>query len=220
MCERYTLFHTKKLHEFFSVEGDASKARAPQYNISPTQLAPVVVNRDGENYLLDMKWGFIPAGAKDANSVFRYKTHMVKSETIFDKPAYETAVRKNRCLIPCTGYYVWDDEKQPYFVRPKDQELFALAGICSSWTDPSGKQWGTFTVVTTIANNQLDQITNRMPVMVAHEMMSRWLDADVVDATALYDMMRPYPADMLTVHAVSDAVNSKKVNDPKLIRAL
>lgn len=221
MTERYTLFHLTTLKERFLIDSDIPADLKPQYNISPTQLAPVVVSRDGENYLMNMKWGLVPESAKDMNSVFRYKTYNVKSETIFDKPALETAVRRSRCLVPSTGYYEWqktEKGKQAYFVRPSDQELFAFAGICSNWTDPAGGVWGTYSIITTIANRQLDPISRRMPVILKAEDTQRWLDSEYTDAGVLYDMMRTYENDKLVIEKVGEGINSIKGNSPKLVQ--
>jgi putative SOS response-associated peptidase YedK len=223
MTERYTLYHLNSLKERFSIDSDVSTDLKPQYNISPTQLSPVIVSRDGENYLMNMKWGFVPESAKDMNSVFRYKTYTVKSETIFDKPTLETAVRRSRCLVPSTGYYEWRKTKAgklPYFVRPADQEVFAFAGICSNWTDPQGVVWGMYSIITTIASPQLELVSRRMPVILKAEDNQRWLDSSITDAGTLYDMMRTYENDKLIIQKVSDAVNSTKSNSPKLIQPI
>ena len=116
------------------------------------------MSRNGTPELELMKWGFIPEGAKDANSVFRYKTFNARAEGIFEKPTWKNAIRSGRCLVPANGFYEWTkttDGKQPFFLRPNDGTLCAFAGIYSSWTDPEGVEHGMFAITTTVANQEM-----------------------------------------------------------------
>lgn len=223
MTARYTLFQLDKLSDRFKVGESFPKGVKKHYNISPTQSAVVIVVRDGVRVIEMMKWGFIPTSAKNANSVFRYKTHSTKSESIFDKPTWRDAIRTQRCLVPSNGYYEWhvsSSGKKPYFIRPKDQDVFAMAGIYSSWQDPDGVTYGVYAIVTTAANNQASDIHGRMPIILRPEDEANWLDPTIADAGLLYDYMRPYTDDMLLISPVSDAVNSIKGDSPEMMTRL
>ena len=159
MSSRYALFDTGSLRDRFALASGVPKGVKPHYNISPVQTVPVVVSRDGKNEMELMKWGFIPNGAPNANSVFRYKTFNARSEGIFDKPTWQTAIRSSRCLIPANGFYEWKktaDKKQPFYIHPTDQSTFAFAGLYSTWTDPEGNEWGTCSIVTTNSGAESD----------------------------------------------------------------
>jgi putative SOS response-associated peptidase YedK len=217
MSSRYTLFKINNLRERFHLEKMQEINRS--YNISPTQTAPVIVNRDGKPSLEIMKWGFIPKGAKDTNSVFRYKTFNAKSEGIFSKASYSEPIRHSRCLIPANGFYEWQqstDGKKPYYVHPNDQELFAFAGIYSSWTDPAGKEWGTYSIITIEANDEMSTIHDRMPIILQPQDEEKWL-SDSDELNMLYDVMRPYPNGKLVISAVGDDINGTKIDNPRLI---
>jgi len=220
MSSRYTLFKINNLRERFHLDRMAELNRS--YNISPTQTAPVIVNRDGKPTLELMKWGFIPKGAKDTNSVFRYKTFNAKSEGIFSKASYSEAIRHSRCLVPANGFYEWQqsaDGKKPYYIRSQDQELFSFAGIYSSWTDPAGKEWGTYSIITIEANDEMSAIHDRMPIILQPEDESRWLEPSD-DLNMLYDLMRPYLDGKLTVEPVGDDINGTKIDNPRLITSI
>ncbi len=222
MAERYTLYETGKLRDRFALPGGVPAGVKKSYNIAPTQLAPVIVNRDGTNVLEQMKWGFIPTTAKDTNSVFRYKTYAAKSEGVFSKPTWEHAIRHSRCLIPANGFYEWQktpDGMLPFYIRPADQELFAFAGICSTWTDPEGKQWGTYAIVTAMQDRSPKQDLRR-PLILRPTDEAQWLDPTVEDINTLYGIMRPYTEDTLTIHRVTPDVKNIKLNDPRLITPL
>lgn len=220
MSERYTLFHLRTLESYFSAISPADFNTKPRYNIAPTQSAPVVIQTNGQNSLQMMQWGLVPTGAKDTNAVFRYKTYNVKSETILRKHSTESLVRNQRCVIPSTGYYAWQNTpggKMPYFVRPSDQELFGFAGVCTAWTDPEGNESGTYSIITTESVSELRHISDRMPVILPHGNIARWLGPDASDASTLYDIVRPYIEAPMIFYRVSDRVFSVKQDAPKLI---
>ena len=222
MSERYALFEIENLRERYQLANGVPKGVKASYNISPVQLAPVVVSRDGVNELVRMQWGLIPQGAKDTNSVFRYKTFNVKSEGILTKPATRELVSTQRCIVPVNGFYQWyqtPEGKQAYFVRVKNQPIFSLAGIYSSWTDPEGKVVETYSIVTTQPNVEIATISRRMPVILHPEDEASWLDPSLESVSTLYGLMGPYSDGQLHIKQVSSAIDSKKVDGPELISA-
>jgi putative SOS response-associated peptidase YedK len=219
MADRYTLFEIDKLRDRFHLINGVPAGVKKNYNISPTQLGSVIVNRDGVNVLEQMKWGFIPATAKDTNSVFRYKTFLAKSEDVFSKPSWQGAIRTSRCLIPANGFYEWQqttDGKLPFYVRPKDQDLFSFAGIYSSWTDPAGVTWGTYAIVTTQYDRYPKKPLQRAIILSPAD-EAQWLDPTISDVSTLYGIMRPSSDDMLQIHQVSPDVKNVKANNERLI---
>jgi putative SOS response-associated peptidase YedK len=219
MADRYTLFEIDKLRDRFHLTNGVPAGVRKSYNIAPTQLGSVIVNRDGVNVLEQMKWGFVPAGAKDTNSVFRYKTFLAKSEGIFSKPTWADSIRYSRCLIPANGFYEWQqtvDGKLPFYIRPTDQDLFAFAGVHSQWTDPAGKVWGTYAIVTTLHDRYPKKPLQR-PIILSPNDEAEWLNPAVDDLNTLYGIMRPMSDDMLHIHQVSSDVKNVKANSERLI---
>lgn len=223
MTARYALFEIENLRDRFQLASGVPKGVKKHYNISPTQSAPVIVNRNGTPQLELMKWGFIPAGAKDANSVFRYKTFNARSEGIFEKPTWKNAIRSGRCLVPANGFYEWratKDGKQPFFIRPQDQTLCAFAGLYSSWTDLEGVEHGIFAIITTIANQEMYPVSDRMPVIVRLDDQADWLNLDADDTNAIHKIMRPADDNTLQIDKVGQDINSIKLDKPHLITPL
>lgn len=62
--------------------------------------------------------------------------------------------------------------------------------------------------------------STRMPIIIKPEDEARWLDPAVTDANSIYDMLRPYSDELLTVQEVSPAVHSPKPDQPGLISPL
>lgn len=223
MSSRYTLFQLDQIRERFQIEASLPDGLKKRYNIAPGQTAPVIVERSRQPVLEMMKWGFVPLYAKDTNSIFRYRTFSARSENIFDKATWKEAIRSRRCLVPSNGFYEWrltPSGKQPFFIRPKDQGLFAMAGIYSSWQDPDGMEWSTYSIVTTPSNKEMQSIHDRMPVILHPNDEAIWLDPAISDAGILYDFMRAYPNDSLLLNEVGPAVNSVKVDNAQLMTRL
>lgn len=220
MIERYALYETQNLTDRFQLPGGVPRGVKQRYNISPTQAAPVIVVHGGMRTMQLMRWGFVPQGARDMNSVFRYKTFNVRSEDVFKKATWDKAVRTQRCIVPANGFYMWrahTDGKQPFYVEGPTP-IMAFAGMYGTWINPDGDTQGMFTLLTVPSSEDLPGFTSRSPILLdTNDKMTAWLDPDNNDATSLYDGMRTPDAGSLRVRAVGEAVNSVKADGPTLI---
>lgn len=220
MTSRYALYEIETLRDRFQLPAGVPSGTKRHYNISPTAGGNVIILKDGQRTLERMKWGFIPQNAQDANSVFRYKTYVARSEAIFSKATWEKAVRHQRCLVPANGFYEWhisNNEKIPYFIHQRDETLFAMAGVYSSWTDPAGKEWGTYSIITIDSHSSSLHTKVVRPIVLSRADEALWLDPTIDDMSTLYSMMKSYTDDTLTIDRVSDKINSTKINTPELI---
>ena len=223
MTSRYSLYTTTDLRDRFTPASGLPKGVRPHYNVHPTVQMPIIVSREGSAIVEQMGWGLVPKGAKDTNSVFRYKTYNVPSEKILAKHSWEMAVRHSRCLVPANGFYQLvgqGNEKHAYYVQLKDAPLFAFAGIYSSWDDGEGTTHATYAIITSSAPHSLRHIADRMPVVLSQNEETRWLDTSVTDANALYDMLRPISNEQLLITEVSGKDDSPKIDTPELIMPL
>lgn len=222
MISRYTLHSIAPLSNRFNAPAGLPKGVKPSYNISPSVAAPIVVSENGEPIVKLMNWGLLAKGAKDANSVFRYKTYNHASESIFAKHSWELAVRERRCLVPADGFYILNGsgKKRAFYAKPKDGETVAFAGIYNSWEDADGVTHGTYSVVTTEATNEMPDRDVRMPVILDREDEARWIDPTITDTGSIHKMLRPNPTGLLEVFEVSPAVHSPKPNAASLIERL
>lgn len=136
-------------------------------------------------------WGLIPFWARDEK--IRKMTLNARIESLTEKPAFRNSV-ENRCLIIANGYYEWQwkdpkgKEKQKFLITPQEQELFAFAGIYSSWTNPKTNSLvNSYAIVTTEANELMSEIHNnkkRMPVILKKEDRQAWLSSREVSGFA------------------------------------
>ena len=114
-----------------------------------------------------LKWGLIPSWTKELD--LKKIIINARSETLYDKPAFKSLIKKKRCLIPSNGFYEWkleDRKKIPYYISLKNNSIFAFAGLYDSWIDGLGTENKTFTIITTKSNSLVETIHSRMPVIL------------------------------------------------------
>jgi putative SOS response-associated peptidase YedK len=193
----------------------------PLYNIAPTQ--PVLAVREAATgtgrELVTLRWGLIPHWSSDPKIGNRLIN--ARAETAAEKPAFRSAFRKRRCLIPADAYYEWqklEKTKQPYVFRMKDGRTFALAGLWERWSPPDGEAVESFTILTTEANEVARPVHDRMPVIVDPAEFGLWLDpaGELKQAQAL---LWPYPAREMESYPVSTFVNNPRNEGPRCVEA-
>ena len=213
MCARFTLFTPGSVIAERFLLGQVP-ALVPRYNVAPSQLIAVVGTRAGGGRGLAMfRWGFVPYWAQDTKGP---RPVNAKAETIAEKPSFRDAFRQRRCLIPADGFYEWratPQGKRPLHYRLKDGGPMALAGIWDCWKG-SGETLFTCAIVTTTANEVVEPVHDRMPVILPPEAWEQWLDPGESDPAELLTLVKPYPADGMDVVAVSPVVNSAKYDAP------
>ena len=194
MCSRYFLDADGNIIAYtFRVPPNPSIRK--RFNIAPTQEAPVVrVAASGEREIAMLRWGLVPAWAKEV----KVGTRMInaRAEGVDSKPAFRDAVKRRRCIVPATGFFEWQGEagrKQPFAITAQDQPLFAFAGLWERWKPDAGEPVETFTIVTTDANPAVAKIHDRMPVILPMDAIDPWLTGPPESALAL---LKPYEAEV------------------------
>ena len=181
----------------------------PRYNIAPTQDVAVVRAAGHQHQLALLRWGLVPRWAKDLSIGF--KTFNARSETVHEKPSFKAAFKSRRCLIPASGFYVWDKlgkARQPYYMSRSDGRPLALAGLWEAWVDRlSGELLESCTILTTSANQTVGRIHDRMPVILEQDDCGLWLDQTVQRTEELTGLFRPAAEEILQMMPVSTYVN-------------
>ncbi|HEU5399750.1 MAG TPA: SOS response-associated peptidase [Terriglobales bacterium] len=212
MCNRFRLTHSQRdLAERFKSSDQTDDT--PRYNIAPTQPVLTVRREHGEKVrrFSMMRWGLIPHWAKDMTIGTR--TLNARSETVTRLPAFRDSILTKRCLLPADGFYEWralGRVKQPYCFEVGEGDVFALAGLWDEWRGPDGEVIESCTILTTTPNTLVEDIHDRMPVIVPPEKYEVWLDPDVRDFNAIRDILKPYDADQMRRYPVSTKLNNSK----------
>ena len=146
-----------------------------------------------------------------------------RSETAAEKPSFRSAMAKRRCIVPATGFYEWQGkgkEKQPYLFRRPDRRPFGIEGIFECWRGRGGEIIETVALLTTQANEVVEPVHDRMPVIVAGPDQVLWLDRAVQVTGEIDSLLCPAPADWLEAVPVSKRVNDPRFDEPECIEAL
>ncbi len=250
MCGRYATTRARQeLLDEFQVQVDAVDGDLqPDYNVAPTKQVPVVLDRRPKDapeeepavrQLRTVRWGLVPSWAKDLSIGSRMIN--ARFETVHEKPSYRRAFARRRCLLPADGYFEWyalqndgdspdpadgekkakkKPQKQPYFIRPNDGAVMAMAGLYELWKSPEDEWVWTCTVITTDAPDDLGRIHDRMPMIVEPDRWDAWLDPELTGIDRVRGLLVPAMAGTMDAYPVSKAVNSVRNNGPELIEPM
>jgi putative SOS response-associated peptidase YedK len=199
MCGRYTLTCPDEDTLIANLPFDAfSETRIelrPRYNIAPGQRSPVVYLDGGQLILADAFWGFERStGGLAINA---------RSESAERTAMFRDAFRSGRCLVPADGFLEWRREgrvNQPYLFRTDDGSLFSMAGL---WKE------GRYVVLTQDSTGEVEDIHDRMPVILNGEGARQWLTEGELSE-----------APRLTRTAVSARINRIENDDAGCIQPL
>lgn len=222
MCGRYVVaYDPETLVSGFSLTRIAPFPK--RWNVTPQSLVPVVYQtRDGERVAETMRWGLVPYWARDTS--IGNKLNNARADGVFDKPSFRQAVRKRRCLLPASGFYEWQatpSGKQPWYITPRDQPWFAMAGLFEAWRPDEASPWLlSCCVITTEPNALMATIHERMPVIVPSEHWAAWLSREVTEPAAISPHLAQYPAEAMQAWPVSRAVSRGTAEGEALIEPL
>lgn len=228
MCGR--IFVRTSLEELisnfpFAVKGgdvDGLGNRFPRWNGAPSQDYPIIIMdvvREPDTLgaiFVAARWGLMPSWAKPGGTPPPVN---VRCESIASNGMFRSAYRSRRCLVPINGFFEWKDilgtgkNKQPYAIAMEDGSPFALAGIWETWKDANGVSIRNFAIVTCEPNEMMAEIHDRMPVILHREDYDRWLSPEPDPG----DLMKPFPAELMTMWKIGRGVGSPRNDGPEII---
>ena len=221
MCGRYTLFkEPADLANRYNLANSFSYKS--NYNVAPGQLMPIITNTGDTAKIEIMKWGLVPNWSKDTK--IGYKLINARADTIFEKPIWKNLILNKRCLVPFNGFYEWQrdikEQKQPYYIHPKNQAIASFAGIWEVFSDTEGHNWHTYAIITTTPNKEMSAVHDRMPVILKPDQEAIWLDPSLDNPKDIQQFLNPLADGDLEVYKVSKDVNSPRNNSKELIYEL
>lgn len=190
MCGRFYM-PEKDIDDFAAlveeIEEELLKPRNGEFH--PGCRTPVVVpGRDREARKAEIRilqWGFpVQYAARPLINA--------RSETAAVTPAFRSAFRSRRCLVPSRGFFEWERTgekkiKNEFFWA--DHSLLWLAGIYWFFRNASGTMLPAYAILTTAANREVAAIHDRMPVIIREADRDDWLFDD--DPARLQTLMCP-----------------------------
>lgn len=209
MCGRFNSFIPLDILKQIFQAQQAEESCAGSHNVAPTESVLIVTEDDTQQRRLQCARFGMPMIAHGKS----FPLINIQSE----KAANRTDIKTRRCIIPAAGFYEWEKvtpkDKRPHYFSPKDG-LFAFAGL---WSE--GKLGTAFSILTTSANDLVQPVHARMPVILGHNAVGQWLAKDS-DIKTLMALTEPYPAPLMQSWKVSKTVNSAKNKDAGCINSL
>ena len=207
MCGRYYNFISKDELSYLSNNELISEYK--NFNIIPTSEVPIII----ENQIVNAKWGFYPTWLKEMKD--SKPLINARLETVLEKKTFKTPFEKRRCIVLMSGWYEWKKEaesKIPYAFYKQDYKPIQVAGIYSQRSDKSIE----LCILTTSAWSELNNIHERMPVVLNNELINYWKDIDV-DINYLLQKLNT-KTEAIKYHRVDIAVNNPKNNNENLYK--
>jgi len=179
-----------------------------RYNVAPGQeILAIIANGSAGTFAA--RWGLVPYWAKDP--AIGNRMINARRETVAEKPSYRKPFRRQRCIIPASGFYEWKREgagKIPFFFRLSSGKPMAFAGLYDRWRGPGGGELLTGTIITAPARGAVAEVHDRMPVILGGSNIIRWLDNGEGEPGDLKKILDANEADGIESHRVSTLVNS------------
>lgn len=188
----------------------------PRHNVAPGMPVLTITHEYGARTARLMKWTFVPDWVKDPRDFTQIST--ARMETVEKKPSFKNAVKYRRCLVPVTGFYEWQRQKEgseggPYFFRRTDGRVFALAGIWETWMGPNGEEFDGLALLTVPARQPFRKISERLPLIISHDDHDAWLNIRSGRFDEARPLLRSVLPDDLVAYPVSSRVNNPSIDD-------
>lgn len=223
MCGRFTLaISATELAEYivkrYQITANLPTLELPQFNVAPGQNV-VSILHDGKKFRIGtLKWGFV--SKFDANDQVDFTMINAKAETLFERPLFKEAALHRRCVILADSFYEWnklDKNQRPRRILTTDQKIFPMAGIWTTAVKSDGTKVHTVAIVTTIANELVASLHDRMPVILNKDDESIWLDPSIQSPQAIGHVLKPYVARAMRMHEVTKKIGSPSYNNEDAI---
>jgi putative SOS response-associated peptidase YedK len=174
------------------LQKDVSHGPVPSEPVPVVRLNPDTHKRE----FVHLHWGLFPAWVSDLSLGSRV-AH-ARAETVATKRAFREAFSRRRCLVVVDSCHL-SRRRKPYLIQMTDGQPFGMGRVWDRWQKDEKGPIESCAIITTAANEVVQPINDRMPVIIAPEDYDRWLDPDFYDAEELEQMMSPWPSDRMLV---------------------
>jgi putative SOS response-associated peptidase YedK len=190
------------------------------WNIAPESQVVVLLGDHGR-YKLDIaRWGLIPQWA---TAIPKVRPINARADSLASKPFFRHMLNHHHCIVPASGFYEWKSVagavKEPWYIRRRDGQPMALAGLWDEWQPPGppSSPIVSCTIITTSANKEMKPVHSRMPVILEQEEWKFWLESGNPRAT---DLLNSAEEAAIELYPVSTRVNNPRNNDSGCIQRI
>ena len=190
MCGRYFIDDAETTAEMRKIFNEINQRYHNTYQsvvlktgeIFPTNIAPVLINEQKTTQPVLMTWGY--PKWNNSGAVIN-----ARAETAQEKPMFRLSIPQRRCIIPSNGFFEWDHSKDhpktKFLLNQKDSPMLYMAGLYSVFTDPDGKKYAAYVILTASANADVRPIHGRMPLIIESGLHEQWLQDEKYARTIL-----------------------------------
>ncbi|MBD2872885.1 SOS response-associated peptidase [Paenibacillus arenilitoris] len=189
-----------------------------RFNVTPTQTVSIVMNdRFDQRTMQESRWGLFPFWAKDSVNA----DHLTLSE----KPYMERMLRRQRCVLPCSGFF-----GQKHFGKERDpramhivvpgQPLLGIAGVYDCWKNVNGQEVRAFTMITAASSGAMSVWQPRVPVILDEDGIEDWLNPRITEFGGLRKHLEALDAYLMRAYPVTNAVRDDHYESPDCIREI
>ena len=190
---------------------------------------PIIKGSTRDFTIENAHWELIAPWVKNTKEVQagreKFNTLNATCERLLESKLFKPAALEHRCLVLSSGFFEWRHYKPagsskeiayPYYITIKDQPLFYMAGIYQPWTDKeTGETMDTFSIITTKANDLLEQIHNkkkRMPTILNEAQASEWLQPNLSEPKIMELATSAYDASSMSAYTINKSFRTS--SDP------
>lgn len=178
MCGQFTLDieENEKLAQIYL----ESQRNSPEKTINsgvimPSHTVPVIAKyKTPKPQAMAMQWGYPKWDNKGL-------IINARSENVH-KNMFKSDFAYRRCVIASSGFFEWDSDKNKFHFKLDANLPMYMAGIFS--VNDNGL---VFAILTTTANEIVEEIHDRMPVILSKTNASKWLNNDIRFAKILFE---------------------------------
>lgn len=144
----------------------ACRVEVTAKDIHPTETAPILAASGSGLECRWQRWGF--PGFQKGRVIFN-----ARCESAMEKPMFREAVLHRRAVIPAAWFYEWDGNKQKHTFYRKNRDVLFMAGCYRKYEDGDR-----FVILTTRANDSMEPVHDRMPLILERKETVDWLLED------------------------------------------
>lgn len=96
-----------------------------------------------------------------------------RAESVLKKQMFRNGIRCHRIVVPASGFYEWNHNREKNIFMRKDSRILFMAGFYDRFENEDR-----FVILTTAANESVKKVHDRMPLILEENQLTAWLEED------------------------------------------
>lgn len=136
-------------------------------DIRPSESSVIIRGSNKQSLNVEvMRWGYkqISGSGLIINA---------RAESAIDKPLFRDSILQRRCVIPASGFYEWNRQKEKVTFKRIEGPVLYMAGFYQRY-----EEGNRFVILTTGSNESMKPVHDRMPVILEKNELEDWMYDD------------------------------------------